>query len=66
MADALDDLHEFIEYRVLEGFETPHEIVKNAYDWTCFRYQRDDLLPEIERLTVGALKAHQAEEATWV
>jgi hypothetical protein len=65
MAEALDDLREFIEYRVREGFETAQKIVENACSWAWFRYKRDDLLPEVERLTSEALTAHQAEQATW-
>ena len=65
MAESLDALREFIAYRVREGFESAHEIVENAHDWACDRYGRDDLLPEIKRLTAEALAAHQAEQAGW-
>jgi hypothetical protein len=65
MANNLDDLCEFIAYRVREGFESTHEIVENAHDWASSRYERDDLLPEIKRLTAGALAAFQAEQAGW-
>lgn len=65
MAEALDDLREFIAYRVREGFESPHEIAENAHDWAYERYERDDLLPDIKRLTAEALAAHRAEQAGW-
>jgi hypothetical protein len=65
MAEAFDDLHEFIAYRVREGFESAHEIVENAHDWAYERYERADLLPEIKRLTAEALAAHQAGQAGW-
>jgi hypothetical protein len=65
MAEALDDLREFIAYRVREGFESAHEIVENAHDWAYDKYERDDLLPEIKRLTAEALAAHQTEQTGW-
>jgi hypothetical protein len=65
MADGVDDLREFIRHRVWEGFESAHEIVENAQDWAYGKYDRDDLLPEINRLTAEALAAHQAEQAGW-
>ncbi len=65
MAEALDNLREFIAYRVREGFESAHEIVENAHDWAYDRYERDNLLPEIKRLTAEALAAHQAEQTGW-
>jgi hypothetical protein len=65
MAESLDDLREFITGRVREGFESAHEIVQSANDWGYDRYERDDLLPEIKRLTAEALAAHQAEQAGW-
>lgn len=61
----LDDLLEFIAHRVHEGFESAHEIVENAHAWAYERYGRDDLLPEIKRLTAQALTAHQTEQAGW-
>jgi hypothetical protein len=65
MAEALDDLREFIAYRVREGFESAHDIIENAGDWAYGRYERDDLLPEIKRLTAEALAAHRSEQAGW-
>jgi hypothetical protein len=65
MAEAFEDLREFIAYRVREGFETAHQIVENAHDWANERYDREDLLPEIKRLTAEALAAHRAEQAGW-
>jgi hypothetical protein len=65
MAEALDDLREFIAYRVREGFESAHEVVENAHDWAADRYEREDLSPEIKRLTAEALAAHRAEQAGW-
>jgi hypothetical protein len=65
MAEALEDLREFITHRVREGFESAHEIVENANDWAYDKYERDDLLPEIKRLTTELLAAHQAEQAGW-
>ena len=65
MDQGLEDLRSFIAYRVREGFESAHEIVENARDWAYDKYEREDLLPEIKRLTVEALAAHQAEQAGW-
>jgi hypothetical protein len=65
MAEALDDLREFIAHRVREGFESVHEIVENAHDWAYEKYQRDDLLPKIKRITSELLAAHLAEQAGW-
>ncbi|MBN9519172.1 hypothetical protein J0H58_11735 [bacterium] len=65
MAEALAELREFIAHRVQEGFESAHEIAENAHDWAYDKYERDDLLPEIKRLTAEALAAHRAEQAGW-
>jgi hypothetical protein len=65
MAEGLDELRAFIEYRVREGFESVHEIVENARDWAYDTYDRTDLLPEIRRLTAELLAAHRAEQAGW-
>jgi hypothetical protein len=65
MAEAPEDLREFIAHRVREGFESAHEIVENAHDWASDKYERDDLLPEIKRLTAELVAAHQAEQVGW-
>jgi hypothetical protein len=65
MAENIPGLREFIAGRVLEGFESAHDIVENASHWAYEKYNRDDLLPEIKRLTVEALAAHHAEQAGW-
>ena len=65
MVQSFDELREFIAQRVREGFESPHELVENAHDWAYGRYERDDLLPEVKRLTAEALASHQAEQAGW-
>jgi hypothetical protein len=65
MVQGLDDLREFIAHRVREGFESAHEIIENAQNWACEKCGRDDLLPEIKRLTAEALAVHQAEQAGW-
>jgi hypothetical protein len=65
MAEALEDLREFIAHQVREGFESAHEIIENAHDWAHDKYERDDLLPEIKRITAQLLATHQAEQAAW-
>ncbi|MFO0953909.1 MAG: hypothetical protein U0835_22685 [Isosphaeraceae bacterium] len=65
MTEALDDLREFIAYRIRKGFESAHEIVENAHEWAYDRYKRDDLLREIKRLTAEALAAHRSEQIGW-
>jgi hypothetical protein len=65
MPDVFSDLRKFIAYRVREGFESAHEIIEDARDWADDRYERNDLLPVIKRLTAEALAAHQAEQAGW-
>jgi hypothetical protein len=65
MVHALDDIREFIAHRVREGFESAHEIIENAQNLAYEKYGRDDLLPEIRRLTAEALAVHQAEQAGW-
>jgi hypothetical protein len=61
----LNDLREFIAYRVREGFESAHEIVENAADYALGKYDRDDLRPAIRRLTAKVLAAHRADQAGW-
>jgi hypothetical protein len=65
MIQALDDVREFIAQSVREGFECAHEIIENAQNWAYEKYGRDDVLPEIKRLTAEALTVHQAEQAGW-
>jgi hypothetical protein len=65
MGKDLEDLRAFIAERIREGFESAHEIVASAQDWACDEYSREDLLPEIRRLTAELLAAHQAEQAGW-
>lgn len=62
MAEALADLREFIAHRMGVGFESTHDIIQSARDWADDKYERDDLLPEIKRLTAELLAAHQAEQ----
>jgi hypothetical protein len=65
MDEILEDLRAFIAYRVKEGFESAHEIVEDATDYALGRYQRDDLRPEIIRLTADLIDAHRAQQAGW-
>jgi hypothetical protein len=65
MAEVLDELREFIAYRVREGFESVHEIVEDAHERAYETYDRNDLLPEIKRLTAEVLAAHQSGQAGW-
>lgn len=65
MAKVLEDLRAFIAYRVREGFESVHEIVENTADYALGKYERDDLQPEIRRITAELLAAHRAEQAGW-
>jgi hypothetical protein len=65
MPEALEQLREFIAQRVREGFESAHAIIENAHHWTNEKHNRDDLLPEIKRLTAECLAAHRAEQAGW-
>jgi hypothetical protein len=64
MAKALEDLRKFIAQRVQEGFESAHEIVENATDYACGKFERS-FEPEIKRLTAELLAAHRAEQAGW-
>jgi hypothetical protein len=65
MAEGLEDLREFIAYRVREGFESVHEIVENAIEYALGKHGRDDLQPEIKRITTELVAAHRAEQAGW-
>lgn len=65
MAEVLEDLRAFVAYRVREGFESIHEIIENATDYALGKHQRDDLQPEIKRITAELLAAHQTEQAGW-
>ena len=64
MGHALEDLREFIEYRVREGFESVHEIVENATDYAYGKFERD-FEPEIKRLTAELIAAHRSDQAEW-
>jgi hypothetical protein len=65
MTKVLHDLREFIAYRVREGFESVHEIVEDAHNWAYEKYDRNDLLPRVKRLTAEVLAAHQVGQAEW-
>jgi hypothetical protein len=65
MIESIHELREFIAFRVREGFLSAHDIVQEAHEWACERYQKEDLLPTIRRLTVEALVSQQAEQAGW-
>jgi hypothetical protein len=65
MDEILEDLHSFIAYRVLEGFESVHDIVTNATNYARETYGREDLQSDIRRLTAELLAAHRAEQAGW-
>ncbi len=65
MIQSLDEIREFIASRVHEGFDSLHEIIENAQHLANEKHGRDDLLPEIKRLTAEALAAHQADQAEW-
>ena len=60
-----DELREFIIERVQEGFESAHEIVENAENWTYEKFGLEDLRGDIKRITAEELSAHQAEQAGW-
>ncbi len=65
MVEIREDLRAFIAYRVREGFESVHEIIENATDYTLGKYGRDDLQSEIKRITAELLAAHRSEQAGW-
>jgi hypothetical protein len=65
MAEVLEDLRVFVAYRVREGFESVHEIIENATDYAFEKRGRDDLQPEIKRITAELLAAHRAEQGGW-
>ncbi len=65
MNQSFEEIRDFVAGRVHEGFESAHEIIENAQHWAFEKHGRDDLLPEIKRLTAEALAAHQAEQAGW-
>jgi hypothetical protein len=65
MAECLEDLRAFIAYRVREGFDSVHEITEDAAHYALENYERDDLHPEILRLTAELIASHQAEQASW-
>ena len=61
----LDELREFVEYKLRSGFYSVPEIVEET---TCFVtevLESEDLLPEIPRVTAELVAAHRAEEAAW-
>lgn len=65
MAEDLEDLRAFIAFRVREGFESVHEIIEDAIHFSFEKYNRDDLHPEIIRLTAELIVSHRAEQAGW-
>ncbi len=65
MSEMLNELREFIANRMSEGFELPHEIVKDVTSFAAERYGRKDLRADIGRLIATELAAHQTEQAEW-
>jgi hypothetical protein len=58
MDEVLDDLRSFIAYRIREGFEPVHDIIENATHYAQETHGRDDLQPDIQRMTTELLAAH--------
>jgi hypothetical protein len=50
---------------VREGFDSVHEIMEDAAHYALEKYEREDLHPEILRLTAELIALHQAEQASW-
>jgi hypothetical protein len=65
MVADLNDLRAFIAYQVQEGFDAAHDIIENATHFAFEKLGREDLQPEIQRITAETLAAHQAELAGW-
>lgn len=65
MDEVLEDLRSFIAHRVREGFESVHDIIENANNYAQETHGRDDLQPDIKRLTAEQFGAHRAEQAGW-
>jgi hypothetical protein len=65
MDATLEDLRNFIAYRVLEGFESVHEIVEDATEYALGKHGRDDLQPSIKAMLAELLAAHRTEQAGW-
>jgi len=65
MVEVLEDIRAFIAYRVQEGFEAAHEIVEDATNYVLGKYRRDDMRPEIVRITAELIAAHRAEQVGW-
>ena len=65
MAEELDDLREFIAAHVWEGFDSADDIVENATNYAYETLGRDDLQPDVERITAELIAAHRAEQAGW-
>lgn len=65
MDEALNDIRSFIAYRIREGFESVHDIVVNATNYAYERHGRDDIKPDIKRITAELLATHRVEQGGW-
>ena len=65
MDNALENISSFVDSRIREGFESVHEIVENATDYTLEILGRDDLSIEIKRIVAESLTAHLTEQNAW-
>jgi hypothetical protein len=65
MDEVLEDLRTFIGYRIREGFDSVHDIIENATHYAYEKYGRDDVQPEVKRITAESLTAHRAEQTQW-
>ncbi|HTU90671.1 MAG TPA: hypothetical protein VMF69_11400 [Gemmataceae bacterium] len=65
MVEDLEDLRAFIASRVREGFESVHGIIEDAAEYAFEKHKRDNLHPEIKRMTAELIAIHQVDQASW-
>lgn len=65
MAEALEDIRNFIASHVREGFESAHDIIENATHYAYETHDREDLQSDIKRITFELVAAHLADQSEW-
>jgi hypothetical protein len=65
MPDIPNAIRERIAARVAEGFESRDAVITNTAEVVHDDFGRDDLRPEIERITDELLAAHRQEQRHW-
>jgi hypothetical protein len=65
MSELLEEIRSFVAQRVAEGFDSEETIIESATEYFEDEHKRDDLRPEVTRITVELMAEHLRKQALW-